>query len=64
MAQATFAKSAAASGKMYIIIQARMIDDTIKFQGIGNKKNREYGVSDACDASCLPMLAEFLKNNE
>jgi hypothetical protein len=64
MAQATFVKSAAATDKMYQVIQARMIDGTIKFQGIGKKQNREYGVSDACGASCLPDLAAFLTNNE
>ena len=64
MAQATFAKSAAATEKMYIIIQARMIDGTIKFQGIGSKQNRDYGVSDVCSADCLPQLAAFLTKNE
>jgi hypothetical protein len=64
MAQATFVKSAAATDKMYQVIQARMIDGVIKFQGIGIKQNREYGVSDVCDADCLPQLAAFLSKNE
>jgi len=53
-----------ASGKMYTIIQARMIDGTIKFQGVGAEENRDYGVSDACNADCLPQLANFLRNNK
>jgi hypothetical protein len=64
MTQATFVKSAAATDKMYQVIQARMIDGVIKFQGIGANQNRPYGVSDACNADCLPQLAAFLSKNE
>jgi hypothetical protein len=64
MATATFVKSAAVSGKIYIVIQARISDGMLKFQGIGAKQNRDYGVSDSCDLDCLPQLASFLSKNE
>ena len=63
--QTTYVKSAAKTDKCYIVIQARIGDDGgIKFQGLGGEVNRAYGVSDSCDASCLPALAKFLKENK
>jgi hypothetical protein len=63
--QTTYVKSAAKTDKCYIVISARINEDgQIKFQGIGNTINREYGVSDHCDTECLPQLAAFLKANK
>jgi hypothetical protein len=60
---ATIVKSAANTGQNYIVLQARMINGKIKFQGIGKNVNRDYGVSDSCDKDCLLSLASFLELN-
>ena len=53
--------SMAGTGEKYVIIQARIAGNQLKFQGVGPNVNRDYGVSDVCPIDCATDLAAFVR---
>lgn len=54
------AKSLAGTDEKYVVLQARVKGDKIKFQLLGSAQNRDYGYTKEFPESAIPGLAEAI----
>lgn len=62
MKKSYIANSLAGTEEKYVLIQARIKGDNIKFQGLGPVVNREYGFTEEVSSADMPTLAAFIKD--
>lgn len=62
MKKSYIAGSLAGTEEKYVLIQARIKGENIKFQGLGPLTNREYGFTEEISAEDMPMLTAFIKS--